>query len=115
MRLRSLSAVLLLALAATPGAESAARAQGQAQPQAALPDGGAQTLTEEEAAPEAESPAEEAAPPAGAEAPRPRRDAAPAERATHTVVAGDTLGGIAHRYGITTAALALANGITPLT
>lgn len=68
-------------------------------------------MTEDEAAPEA-APDESSAP----TPPSPPRHAASAERTTtHTIVAGDTLGEIAHHYGITTAALALANGITPLT
>ena len=37
---------------------------------------------------------------------------APAASATHTVVRGDTLGGIARKYGVTSAAIKQANGMT---
>src|SRR5437762_3431772 len=112
MRARTLSAVLLLALGGTPGTERSARAEAHAPTPAMGPDGGAaRAMTEDEAAPEA-APDEPAAPPPAAQS---SRKAAPAERSTHTVAAGDTLGGIAHHYGVTTAALALANGITSLT
>src|SRR5262245_8070092 len=109
MRIRALSAVFLVALSAIPGAEAPARAEA---PASAGPDGGVRALTEDEAAPEG---APDEAPSQPSAAPAPRRGASAAERHSHTVVAGDTLGGIAHHYGITTAALALANGITPLT
>jgi LysM repeat protein/predicted esterase len=109
MRTRALSAVLLLALTGLPGAEGSARAEPPGA--ASGPDGGARAMTEDEAAPEAAP--DESAP---ARSPAPiRREAGPPERRTHTVAAGDTLGGIAHHYGITTAALALANGITSAT
>lgn len=109
MRTRALSAILLLALSGLPGAEGSARAAAPAA--ASGPDGGVRAMTEDEAAPEV---APDESPPAPSPAP-PRREAPAAERRTHTVVAGDTLGGVAHHYGITTAALALANGITPVT
>src|SRR5690349_3327707 len=109
MRTRALSAVLLLALTGLPGAEGSARAEPPGA--ASGPDGGVRAMTEDEAAPEAAP--DESAP---ARSPAPiRREAGPPERRTHTVAAGDTLGGIAHHYGITTAALALANGITSAT
>lgn len=37
---------------------------------------------------------------------------APAASTTHTVVKGDTLGGIARKYGVTSAAIKQANGMT---
>ncbi|WP_417540481.1 LysM peptidoglycan-binding domain-containing protein [Microbacterium maritypicum] len=43
----------------------------------------------------------------------PAQTPAPASTATHTVVAGDTLFGIAQRYGTTTQALYAANGLGP--
>jgi LysM repeat protein len=107
MRSRVLSAVLLLALGTVPGAERSASAQASSP--ALGPDGGARGITEDEAAPEG---ADEPSPIPVAP---PRRDGPSAERHSHTVVAGDTLGGIAHHYGVTTAALAIANGITPQT
>jgi LysM repeat protein/predicted esterase len=110
MRARTLSAILLLALWGAPGAERSARAQPTA-PQMGPDGGAAHALTEDEAAPEA-VPDEPSPAPAATTG---SKKGAPAEKSAHTVVAGDTLGGIAHHYGVTTAALALANGITPLT
>ncbi|WP_282847519.1 LysM peptidoglycan-binding domain-containing protein [Microbacterium oxydans] len=52
-----------------------------------------------------------AAAPVAAAAPNPAP--APASAASHTVVAGDTLFGIAQKYGITTHALYAANGLGP--
>jgi nucleoid-associated protein YgaU len=49
------------------------------------------------------------APTAQRPAPSPARSAAP--RRTHTVAAGDTLSGIAQRYGVTTAALRKLNRV----
>jgi LysM repeat protein len=51
------------------------------------------------------------APPAPA-TPMPSAPAAPATAAVHVVASGETLTGIAHRYGSTIAAIAAANGIS---
>ena len=53
-----------------------------------------------------------ARPPAPTPSPAPAT-AVPASPGTHVVVRGDTLNGIARRYGVTAEALAAANGILP--
>ncbi|MCY0536440.1 LysM domain-containing protein, partial [Klebsiella pneumoniae] len=50
---------------------------------------------------------------AAAPAVAPAQTPAPASAATHTVAAGDTLFGIAQRYGTTTQTLYAANGLGP--
>ena len=80
-------------------------------------------MTEDEAAPPDESepgPGDETAAPAAVPtAPAPKKASKePVERGHHTehvVASGETLGGIAHHYGIFTDALATANGITRIT
>ena len=80
-------------------------------------------MTEDEAAPPDESepgPSEEPAAPAPAapqstKAAKEPRSAERGQHGEHVVATGETLGGIAHHYGIFTDALATANGITRLT
>ncbi len=115
----------LIALAALSGAlspTSAAADTGSAEeaPAVAAPEARPDPahMTEDEAAPPDESepgpsetpptPVPPAAKPPTQEAPRPAR-------AEHVVAAGDTLGGIAHHYGVTSDALATANGFTRIT
>jgi len=114
--------VALLALTeafTATGALAEAPNPNGAAPTQAAPDGGSPTaMTEDEAAPPLE--------PGESEPPAPRRAGAPAtpatsareeepERTEHVVAEHETLGGIAHHYGIPTDALAAANGITRLT
>ena len=55
---------------------------------------------------------ESAAAAPAASAAEPSGQAAPAASTTHTVVKGDTLGGIARKYGVTSSAIKQANGMT---
>lgn len=90
----------------------------------AEPKSPAAPMTEDEAAPPDESepgPSDEPASPAEAAPPSPSKTPAKEARpehgqhAEHVVASGETLGGIAHHYGIFTDALATANGITRVT
>ena len=63
----------------------------------------------------AAAPAAAPAPAAPAAAPAPAAPAAPTRAATHTIVRGDTLSGIAARYGTTVTALMNANGLNSTT
>lgn len=126
MRLRrSISLLALLAVAGLAAASVPASADTGAGHAMLAPDAGrGRELTEEEAAPPPEEPAPVTplSPPPprtepGKAAPtpsRPARDDAPESR-EYVVARGDTLGGIAHRYGITSLALSAANGFTPTT
>jgi LysM repeat protein/predicted esterase len=117
---------VLTPMSATADSGSAEEAPAVAVPEAKPPTA---PMTEDEAAPPDESepgpsdaqgalpPAETAAP---ATPPKPEKEPPRPVRPEHgerehVVASGETLGGIAHHYGIFTDALATANGITRLT
>lgn len=78
--------------------------------QPAAPDAGGETETEPEAAqPVTEEPAAETTEDVAEEA---AAESSDARETSHTVQAGETLGLIAERYGLTIEELAVANGIT---
>lgn len=120
MRLRHFLSVLAALAAFRGGAAEPARAEGLSLPPApsailmAPADAGQKAEpkrpTEDEMAPPEEP---QANPPAEAAqtAPAPSAPAPSHERIEYTVAAGDTLGGIAYRHGVTVAALCSANGI----
>lgn len=115
--MKSLPLVLALAALGPALSPASAAADGSGAPHraAASPDGGRSPgMTEDEAAPP-EEPDEQPAPPPPRAPPAESPDPGRAERSEHTVGPHDTLGGIAHHYGITTDSLAQANGITRLT
>src|SRR5690349_12182336 len=105
-------------MSASAESGSAEDAPAVAAPQAKPP---AAPMTEDEAAPPDESePGPSEPSPAAAPVPSPAAKSRPTdttrgERREHLVVAGDTLGGIAHHYHVLSEALATANGITRTT
>jgi len=125
-----LMAVAALAGVVTPMSASADSGSAEEAPAVAPPESKpkAAPMTEDEAAPPDESepgpsdaPASAAdtpsqpAPPTTAPHPTGKEHAVRGEHTEHVVASGETMGGIAHHYGIPTDSLATANGITRLT
>jgi LysM repeat protein/predicted esterase len=113
--------VLALALLGPAGSNLPARADPavsavtpSSEPSRPLAADAGAPMTEDEAAPPPEEPEAEpqAVPSPASPHGTPPPPASASERTFHVVVAGDTLGGIALKYGVTVAALAAQNGMT---
>ncbi|HVU05794.1 MAG TPA: LysM peptidoglycan-binding domain-containing protein [Polyangiaceae bacterium] len=109
-RTLSLLALLAAPALAVASAEAAADTSGGHALPASAPDAG-RALTEDEVSP----PDEPSAPAPVRETPKAsaaeEKDDEPSTPSEHVVQHGDTLGGIAHRYGVTLKQLSAANGI----
>jgi LysM repeat protein/predicted esterase len=113
---RSLSLFALLAVAGFAAASVPAAAETGVHAPFGPDAGRGREVTEEEAAPPEGEPvtAPTPAPMATPTPPRPQKDDSP-EPKEYVVSRGDTLGGIAHRYGVSSLALSAANGFTAAT